>query len=150
MEYAEYNNYMKLRRRVSKLKASAKQRNIPIRLMAYEYESLLSQGCHYCGTSLVSQNGTCLDRLDSNKGYTLQNVVPCCGICNRAKGVLSFDEFVSWIEKAYKFQQNILNNLQQLNNIQNYSYREEKEERKKFKNKENNYFIGYVPSDDLD
>jgi hypothetical protein len=40
-----------------------------------------------------------LDRVDSSKGHTIDNIVPCCIICNRAKNALSLQQFVSHIEK---------------------------------------------------
>lgn len=42
-----------------------------------------------------------LDRVDSKRGYTLNNVVPACIICNRAKTDLTREEWVAWIARAY-------------------------------------------------
>jgi len=52
--------------------------------------------CHYCGESLVwnewrptegrRSSASNLDRKDANLGYSTDNVVPCCGRCNYAKG----------------------------------------------------------------
>lgn len=39
-----------------------------------------------------------LDRIDSLKYHTLDNVVPCCILCNRAKNNRSIDEFMGWIK----------------------------------------------------
>lgn len=38
-----------------------------------------------------------LDRIDSSKGHTLDNVVPCCKHCNYAKRERSLQEFVDWV-----------------------------------------------------
>lgn len=46
------------------------------------FEQLLNKGCHYCGTSLLEFMGYSLDRIDNSKGYTPDNVLPCCGTCN--------------------------------------------------------------------
>lgn len=52
-----------------------------------EYTTLVNQGCHYCGQLLVGKEmGHSLDRIDNSKGYTLDNVLPCCGECNRLRG----------------------------------------------------------------
>lgn len=115
-----------LKQKIQKLKNSAKQRQISVRLMDYEYENLLNLGCHYCGKNLENENGYCLDRIDSSKGYTLHNVVGCCKECNMAKGSMSFEQFVSWIERAYLFQQAMINKLKQIENL-DYSYKLEKE-----------------------
>lgn len=75
-----------------------------------QFEFLIQKNCHYCGTEprrIVRKkaygelvcNG--LDRSDNSKGYTIENVVPCCLICNRAKNTMSVQEFREWIEKVY-------------------------------------------------
>jgi hypothetical protein len=43
-----------------------------------------------------------LDRVDSMKGHTPDNVVPCCYRCNCAKNNMSFNDFISHIEKMYE------------------------------------------------
>lgn len=116
---------MSIKRKIRNLKYSAKSRGLEVRLMDYEYENLLNLGCHYCGKNILEENGYCLDRIDSDKGYTLYNSVGCCKICNRAKFNMSFDQFVDWIEKAYKFQQNIMEMLKKDNT--DYNYKEEKD-----------------------
>lgn len=132
-----------LKNKISRLKSSAKHRKIKVRLMEYEYESLLNLGCHYCGKDVLSENGYCLDRIDCKKGYTLHNCVACCKKCNLAKGTMSFKEFVEWIEKAYNHQQKVINRLKSLNN-KNYSYQKEKQLHKLTKTKNNSKFIGML------
>jgi hypothetical protein len=45
-----------------------------------------------------------LDRIDSSKGYSISNVVPCCATCNKAKLAMPRDEFLGWIDRVYQFQ----------------------------------------------
>ena len=33
------------------------------------------------------------------KGYLIDNVVPCCALCNTAKCKLSYDEFTNWLKR---------------------------------------------------
>ena len=40
-----------------------------------------------------------LDRVDSTRSHTLDNVVPCCYTCNRAKNNRTVEEFTSWIKQ---------------------------------------------------
>ena len=68
---------------------------------------LMLENCFYCGgepegnmKGKFRYNG--LDRVDNSKGYTLDNVVPCCMHCNRAKRTRSLDEFLSWVERVYQ------------------------------------------------
>lgn len=52
------------------------------------------QKCHYCdGPIFMSAYATGLDRIDNKLGYHLDNVLPCCGECNKLRGDrLSVDE----------------------------------------------------------
>jgi hypothetical protein len=43
-----------------------------------------------------------LDRVDSSKTHSINNVVPCCKYCNWAKRERSIDDFYQWIEKVYQ------------------------------------------------
>lgn len=47
----------------------------------------------------VELNG--VDRLDSNKGYEMDNVVPCCSMCNRMKNKFTYKEFIDKIKLIY-------------------------------------------------
>jgi hypothetical protein len=42
-----------------------------------------------------------LDRIDSNRDHSEDNIVPCCADCNRAKMSRTTDEFRFWIDKIY-------------------------------------------------
>lgn len=92
---------------------NAKQRGYEFFLTKEEFKPFTKQNCHYCNSepSQVSKhshhrfsdnyiyNG--LDRIDNTQGYSLTNCVPCCKICNRAKGNLTLEEFKEWIRKLY-------------------------------------------------
>lgn len=41
-------------------------------------ENITNKSCVYCGD--IEQIGC--DRIDNNKGHTMDNVVPCCRVCN--------------------------------------------------------------------
>lgn len=69
------------------------------------WNQLVTQPCSYCGQtdcqqasdgSMVYLNG--VDRLDSTKGYQSDNVVPCCGRCNRMKLTSLPTDFLSHVE----------------------------------------------------
>jgi len=58
--------------------------------------ALFTQPCAYCRRAPipgVQLSG--IDRIDSSKGYTMDNVVSCCKQCNYAKGVYSKDDFIT-------------------------------------------------------
>ena len=52
-------------------------------------------------SSLQELNG--VDRIDSNKGYTKDNCVPCCKICNQMKSNIDIGTFLTQISKIYNF-----------------------------------------------
>lgn len=71
-------------------KARNKRRNFPSLLSYSEYLEIKDRECFYCG----QPSGGGLDRLNSNEGYSLDNVVACCGRCNKAKLTDSPQEFI--------------------------------------------------------
>lgn len=90
-------------------KRNAKTRGYEWALSREQFEKLTSSNCHYCRVlpedlfvtpegSKFCRNG--IDRLDNEKGYTEENSVACCKICNRAKGTLSYETFLTWISKV--------------------------------------------------
>lgn len=44
-----------------------------------------------------------VDRVDSSKGYTVENSVACCKYCNTAKNTMTESEFYAWIKRVYEF-----------------------------------------------
>lgn len=50
-----------------------------------EYKDVVSNPCYYCNGSILSRVGHGLDRIDPNKEYDLNNVLPCCFVCNTIK-----------------------------------------------------------------
>lgn len=46
-----------------------------------------------------------IDRVDSSKGYSAENVVPCCKICNRGKANMSKEDFIEWACRIAKHSQ---------------------------------------------
>jgi len=92
-------------------KTQAKNRNLNFELSKEIFEKLTKQNCTYCGREPFqkSSNGSSisiyiyngLDRIDSLKGYTEDNVVPCCGQCNVAKMAVPQQDFLQWIKRVY-------------------------------------------------
>jgi hypothetical protein len=93
-------------------KRAALLRDFDFKLTDGEFRILTQQPCAYCGkppttgyktnhyNGVYIANG--LDRVDPNKGYTIENTVPCCKQCNRAKRDLSLDEFLTWLIRVSK------------------------------------------------
>jgi hypothetical protein len=84
----KYNSY----------KRNAKRRNIEFNLTKEQFTQYWQLPCSYCG-SKVKRVG--LDRINNNKGYDLDNVVPCCATCNYMKLDLTQKQFKNHIIKIY-------------------------------------------------
>lgn len=82
-----------------------------------EFSELIHKPCYYCGAAPSSNNMwnnraaritaneaieiNGIDRVDSSKGYSIDNCVPCCSVCNRMKSDLTMDEFLSHVKLLY-------------------------------------------------
>ena len=77
---------VKVKTRYSLGKTLAKRCSREFTITFEEYFQLLSQPCYYCNKELVGvETGVGLDRIDNSKGYTIENVLPCCSICNQTR-----------------------------------------------------------------
>lgn len=62
----------------------AKKRNLIWDISEENYNELISKNCFYCDRKL-NETGIGLDRKNNSLGYTIENVVPCCKMCNETK-----------------------------------------------------------------
>ena len=93
----EYKKSPHIRYKVYQNNARNKDRNFD--LSEDDFINMTSQPCIYCGEYSDTYNGEWfngIDRIDSNLGYSLDNCVPCCAICNRMKMDLDVN---NWIDK---------------------------------------------------
>jgi hypothetical protein len=78
---------------------TAKKRGLDFTLTLQEFEKLiLNDCCYWCGGPLPKTRGG-LDRMDNTKGYTPENSIPCCWICNVMKGSMTSEEFIEQCKK---------------------------------------------------
>ena len=68
-----------------------------------QFKHICEQPCYYCGaapqkrsTGLI-KNG--IDRFDNSIGYTLENCVPCCPMCNTIKMQHDYDLLIPHLER---------------------------------------------------
>ena len=100
-----------MRASIRQYKNNAKMRGLKYNLTENQFKEITQRNCCYCGakpnniSSNPKFNGNYkyngIDRIDNNKGYTIDNVVPCCITCNYAKGTKTTKEFKDWIVKIY-------------------------------------------------
>lgn len=102
---------------LSRYKRSARQRHLVFNLTYDQFRDITSSDCHYCGVS-PSQERKCkncqdnyiyngIDRKDPKIGYVIENCIPCCWICNRAKSDLNYIDFKTYIERLVTFASSI-------------------------------------------
>lgn len=60
------------------------RRGLETDLTEIQFLALRAQDCNYCQGALPV-SGCGLDRIDNKKGYLVDNVLPCCAACNKAK-----------------------------------------------------------------
>ena len=95
----------------SDYKSNAKIRNKDFDLPKEYAFQLMQQNCYYCG--LIPSNKiqkrshsivySGIDRLDNSKGYSVNNCVPCCSMCNIAKNNNTTEQFYAWINRLYSY-----------------------------------------------
>lgn len=83
------------------------ERGLKHELTLEQFARLVAGPCLYCGEPpserrvsgyyRVLAHG--LDRIDNTKGYTEDNVEPCCWRCNRWKHTMTVEEFIAHVRK---------------------------------------------------
>lgn len=99
-----YNNY----------KSKSYRKGIQFDIDIFVFIHITQEKCHYCGqepsniSSNPSRNGRYIyngiDRVDNSKGYILDNIVPCCGNCNKAKLARTDTDFIEHCERIVEYQ----------------------------------------------
>jgi hypothetical protein len=89
-------------------KKGASLKGLDFEIDKEDFKILIKQNCYYCGREPKKEyirkymNGGTLfngiDRIDSLKGYTYDNIVTCCSACNYAKRLMPQDEFFRWVK----------------------------------------------------
>lgn len=95
-------------------KRHAKDRGIKWSLSRSCVDRIIRLPCNYCGTigGNLKKTKNCregfrhngIDRVDSSKAYTKNNIVPCCGLCNRSKRDMPRDVFLEWAKRVSNYQ----------------------------------------------
>lgn len=88
-----------LREKLSRYTHNSKRKGKTVKseLTEEEAKNLLLSSCFYCGEPVAMG----IDRIDSTKDYTIDNCVPCCGMCNIMKNKFTQKEFLDKVSKIY-------------------------------------------------
>jgi hypothetical protein len=92
-------------------KRNAKLQSREWSLTEEQFRTLTSSPCYYTGrlpanvykhwTTTYVYNG--VDRVDNNKGYTIENCLPCCHDVNFAKGRMLHSDFIQLCKEVTQY-----------------------------------------------
>ena len=83
------------------MRYDAKKRGYEWTLEQHDTSALFLSNCYYCGKpsqEKVKLHG--LDRVENDRGYHLDNVVPCCYDCNIAKAGQTQEDFIDMCKRV--------------------------------------------------
>lgn len=121
------NNRGVINQIILQYKRHARDRNLDWNLSYDDVVEIIQKPCFYCGTEKSNHfttkhckegydyNG--IDRVDSRKGYEINNVVPCCKTCNVAKNNMNQKDFILWVHKVAQYTKRLLKECTQQNNL---------------------------------
>ncbi len=89
----------------------AKKRGLEVTLSEEDLTHLYGQSCIYCGTSDTDIG---IDRMNNRLGYTWNNSVPSCSMCNMMKETMSYCTFICMARCIAGIHRGILPRLQSL------------------------------------
>lgn len=102
-------NMIRLRDSLNAMKLTAKKKGRTWTLSDQEAYALMQSNCHYCNsepsnerkdyTYEESTKYSGIDRIDNEQGYTKENCVPCCKMCNFLKKDYDQKFFLNHIRK---------------------------------------------------
>lgn len=103
-------------------KHNATKRKISFDLTLEQFRVIITKPCIYChstqesfiyaassgmtseGLKLSKFSYTGIDRKNSTIGYTWDNCVPCCKICNRGKQDMEYQQWIDYLDRlCYNF-----------------------------------------------
>lgn len=100
-------------RLISLYKTKARNKNRNFNLTREHFERLVSSNCYYCkkkpenillrdGSKKIQIIYNGIDRVDSEQGYTEENCVSCCKICNRFKSDMNMVDWINHVKAIYE------------------------------------------------
>ena len=85
--------------RFKNLVSQAKAQGWELCMTFDQWLGLVKNPCYYCGGYILGKSGYGVDRVSTSKGYLLDNIVPCCGFCNKMKLNHTESEFIEQCKK---------------------------------------------------
>ena len=89
----------------SEYKTRAEKKELPFDISKETFSHNTDLPCYLCGKEVSDTHSNGIDRLDNSKGYTLDNIRSCCGICNYMKKNYEYDEVIKKLCLICNYQQ---------------------------------------------
>ncbi len=95
------------RREYAKYVKKAMTRGEIVEISRSQFDDIVNKDCIYCNTRPPFQKDpyhmhtNLVDRVDVEKGHTLDNLVPCCSECSRMKKNFTTPDFLNHMLKIY-------------------------------------------------
>ena len=83
----------------SRYKSNAKKKNRVFEITKEQYSLMTNTPCYYCERTITETNKSGMDRVDNDEGYTTDNIISCCGECNRMRGNTGQDEYIDMVKR---------------------------------------------------
>ena len=87
--------------KITDLKRRARKAHYEVTLTDEQIMVHFRSDCVYCSATPNHLNG--IDRVDNDKGYTSENSVPCCKICNLMKQALTKKTFLAHVQRMVSY-----------------------------------------------
>lgn len=81
-----------LSRKFYRYKKSAKDRGLSFEFIKEDFKKFIDNNCFYCGEKII---GIGIDRRNNSIGYTKENSLSCCKMCNKMKNNSSEIDFIN-------------------------------------------------------
>lgn len=106
LKYSEFRKYKNI---FNRYKGNSKFRDREFNLTLENVIKFVNSNCHYCNN--INSEG--IDRINNEIGYTIDNTVPCCKICNQMKHCFSKEIFLNQIKLIYEnnLKENLMINI---------------------------------------
>ena len=93
-------------------KSRALEKHFDFTITKEDYENIIHKDCFLCGKQNNENHINGIDRMDSNKGYVLDNINACCSECNFMKRDYNYNIFISKLHRLKrKMRQKFIKNI---------------------------------------
>lgn len=121
VQEANINNLLNIKKHLYNYKHRCELQEIHMELTEETFKNIVKHPCYYCNT-IQDKGFNGIDRMDSTRGYILENCVSCCDECNTMKGSLDVITFIKRAEHILTYNNLIANGVLHPETFSNHKY----------------------------